>query len=221
LQKINEDIEYEKNLLRELKYKITELESSISFVKTINDQMTQSKQSNNKINNFSIISTSLSRHSPYIGTKVLRVAVCDKYVSWHVMLIDYEPLTYSKSNNEFPIDIQQWVDDDIYLIKQMQIRSSNTKIKLPTYHWNSSAINSDGIAINRMSWHITEDGSSLIYKLEDNVIPINPFGRTGLKGRGALPRWGPNHYVIFVITALVNINTNLETILIVFYSLLD
>lgn len=29
---------------------------------------------------------------------------------------------------------------------------------------------------------------------------MNPVGRTGLRGRGALPRWGPNHYVLFIIT---------------------
>lgn len=26
-----------------------------------------------------------------------------------------------------------------------------------------------------------------------NGHPINPFGRTGLRGRGLLGRWGPNH----------------------------
>ena len=28
----------------------------------------------------------------------------------------------------------------------------------------------------------------------------NPMGRTGLRGKGALPRWGPNHNVFAIIT---------------------
>ena len=31
----------------------------------------------------------------------------------------------------------------------------------------------------------------------------NPFGRTGIRGRGALQRFGPNHKAIIVITARV------------------
>ena len=30
--------------------------------------------------------------------------------------------------------------------------------------------------------------------------PLNPWGRTGLKGRGCLKRWGPNHLVESIIT---------------------
>lgn len=33
-----------------------------------------------------------------------------------------------------------------------------------------------------------------------NGLPLNPSGRTGLAGRGALPRWGPNHSVCSVVT---------------------
>ncbi|CAG2184080.1 unnamed protein product, partial [Oppiella nova] len=52
-----------------------------------------------------------------------------------------------------------------------------------------------------------EDNHNVVYKL-DNGIPLNPIGRTGLRGRGALPRWGPNHYVILLITRWHSLKTS-------------
>jgi len=37
------------------------------------------------------------------------------------------------------------------------------------------------------------------YPVVDN-IPLNPRGRTGIKGRGSLLYWGPNHFVELVFT---------------------
>ena len=36
-------------------------------------------------------------------------------------------------------------------------------------------------------------------------IPLNPRGRTGLRGRGSLPRWGPNHGGILLVSRFVNL----------------
>lgn len=47
-------------------------------------------------------------------------------------------------------------------------------------------------AVNRISF-VGE------YKIE-NTIPLNPFGRTGVKGRGLLGRWGPNHAADPIVT---------------------
>lgn len=33
-----------------------------------------------------------------------------------------------------------------------------------------------------------------------NGVPLNPMGRTGLKGRGLLSYWGPNHAVQAIFT---------------------
>ena len=30
-------------------------------------------------------------------------------------------------------------------------------------------------------------------RFDANGFPLNPFGRTGLRGRGLLGKWGPNH----------------------------
>ena len=37
------------------------------------------------------------------------------------------------------------------------------------------------------------------YEIEHGV-PLNPIGRTGLRGRGSLPRWGPNHAEALLVT---------------------
>jgi ADP-ribose pyrophosphatase len=76
--------------------------------------------------------------------------------------------------------------------------------KLPILQWNAKSVNPAGITIDRQSWIINENGNNIVYKL-DNGIPLNPFGRTGLRGRGALPRWGPNHYVVLIITRFCNL----------------
>ena len=40
----------------------------------------------------------------------------------------------------------------------------------------------------------------IIYEIDANGYPLNPYGRTQLKGRGDLPRWGPNHAEILLIS---------------------
>ena len=116
------------------------------------------------------------------------------------MHIDYEPITYTKSLNEFPPEIQQFVDEDIILLKELKTRNTELRVRFPDYKWNYNEVNSNGVSVNRISWQINSDGTAFQYKLEDNFLPLNPFGRTGLRGRGSLVRWGPNHCVIFVIT---------------------
>lgn len=37
------------------------------------------------------------------------------------------------------------------------------------------------------------------YEIKDNR-PLNPKGRTGLKGRGVLGKWGPNHAADPIVT---------------------
>jgi len=41
-----------------------------------------------------------------------------------------------------------------------------------------------------------------IYSVVDG-IPQNPVGRTGIIGRGVLPRWGPNHAGLAVVTRYI------------------
>ncbi|WKX95111.1 hypothetical protein Q1695_011960 [Nippostrongylus brasiliensis] len=58
------------------------------------------------------------------------------------------------------------------------------------FKWNAV----DG-KINRVSY----EGN---YSFDDDLRPINPIGRTGLRGRGVLGRWGPNHAADPLVTRL-------------------
>ncbi|CAF3796253.1 unnamed protein product, partial [Rotaria sp. Silwood1] len=58
------------------------------------------------------------------------------------------------------------------------------------------------IIIDRTTWIISsEDKIAPAYQLDTQLsIPLNPMGRTGVRGRGALIRWGPNKSIMAVIT---------------------
>ncbi|GAB6022353.1 hypothetical protein CHUAL_006473 [Chamberlinius hualienensis] len=68
------------------------------------------------------------------------------------------------------------------------------------WEWNFVFTNVAGITVDRTSWIKDDDDKNLIYKLDSGGLPINPAGRTGLRGRGSLHRWGPNHAIILVLT---------------------
>uniref|UniRef100_A0A1A9WG03 Nudix hydrolase domain-containing protein n=1 Tax=Glossina brevipalpis TaxID=37001 RepID=A0A1A9WG03_9MUSC len=53
--------------------------------------------------------------------------------------------------------------------------------------------NSRDRGVDRMS-HLGE------YQIDDLGYPLNPIGRTGLRGRGLLGRWGPNHAADPIVT---------------------
>ncbi|RWS12646.1 protein ced-11-like protein [Dinothrombium tinctorium] len=202
IQAIAEEIEYEKKILRQLKGKTSELERMMNlshvYLESIKHVASRKFESLETEYSFSAkFHHVLARQSPYPGTRVNRIPVPDKYVPWEVMWIDYDPVAYTKQKSDFNSKLEQFVDEDILLLQELQMDEISSK--LPVYKWNCSSTNPAGITIDRTSWCVNEDGVNILYKLE-NGIPRNPFGRTGLRGRGALPRWGPNHYVVLVIT---------------------
>ncbi|XP_064474206.1 transient receptor potential cation channel subfamily M member 2-like isoform X2 [Ornithodoros turicata] len=140
----------------------------------------------------------LSRHSPYPSTRVQRYPVPDKYVAWEVLWLDYDPVAYTRPCADFPGNLQPYVDEDILYLKLRETSSAAQQV--PTLTWNCVSTSPAGISIDRRSWILDSDGSPVIYKLDSMAVPMNPIGRTGLRGKGALPRWGPNHYILFVIS---------------------
>jgi hypothetical protein len=63
--------------------------------------------------------------------------------------------------------------------------------------WNkitTCTIDNQTVNVDRTTW-IIKNGFSLQYQIDTLGYPINPMGRTGARGRGALPRWGPNHEI--------------------------
>ncbi|KAK3084733.1 hypothetical protein FSP39_018106 [Pinctada imbricata] len=116
-----------------------------------------------------------ARHSPYPRTEdVKRSTVPDDKVPWSVPFPDYKPVDYTSPGIlKGPV----YADADIGQLKQKGITLSFNTL--------------DG-KINRCS-HSGE------YTVCDG-IPRNPQGRTGLKGRGCLGRWGPNHAADPIVT---------------------
>jgi len=54
--------------------------------------------------------------------------------------------------------------------------------------WNEE----DGL-VHRVSW----EGP---YDIDEDGRPLNPVGRTGMKGRGVLGKWGVNHAADCIVT---------------------
>ncbi|KHJ43187.1 hypothetical protein D918_06754 [Trichuris suis] len=48
------------------------------------------------------------------------------------------------------------------------------------------------------------NGVKVYYKVREG-LPLNPLGRTGIAGRGYLPRWGPTHLVKVILVRLLQI----------------
>jgi len=111
---------------------------------------------------------------------IKRFLVQDNKVDWNIQFPEYNPVDYTAPVvKSKPI----WADIDLFTEKDLSIK------------WNSI----DG-KVDRRSF----DGK---YEIIDNV-PRNIFGRTGMKGRGLLGRWGPNHAADPVVTRWKRDNKN-------------
>lgn len=110
------------------------------------------------------------RNSVYPRTKLNRFNVPDLFLKWETDFPDYTPISYTSDS----IKGQPWADPE----------------KL-----------SEGSPWNRVDSHNKIDRKSHEgeYRIVDG-IPLNPIGRTGVKGRGCLGRWGPNHAADPIVT---------------------
>jgi ADP-ribose pyrophosphatase len=115
----------------------------------------------------------------YPGASVTRSVVPDQQVSWQTAFTDYAPTLYTA-----PVVASGpvWADKDFLTDK-----AATAAIK-----WNDV----DG-KIDRRSF----EGD---YKLDEHGVPQNPLGRTGMRGRGLLGRFGPNHAADPIVTRYVS-----------------
>ena len=102
--------------------------------------------------------------------QIARQKVSNNFVSWETEFKAYNPNTFTASH----IEGKTWADPDI--------GSPSFEPK-----WNQL----DG-QINRVS----HEGPYTV----QNGVPLNVRGRTGLRGRGVLGRYGPNHAADAVVT---------------------
>lgn len=103
--------------------------------------------------------------------QVRRTLVPDEKVDWSVEYKGYSPLEFTA-----PLVLTaSWADPEL---------------DDPEFQpkWNDL-----DDKVNRKSHEVDE------YKIEDGY-PLNPLGRTGIKGRGLLGKWGPNHAADPVVT---------------------
>ncbi|KAL3995113.1 NUDIX domain family protein [Acanthocheilonema viteae] len=100
---------------------------------------------------------------PYLRSDIYRVEVPDDKVKWEVLWPEYAP----KDFTSLVATNKPWADSNDF--------------KSQKFKWNDI----DGL-INRRSYM----GK---YNLDKTGRPLNPAGRTGLRGRGVLGKWGPNH----------------------------
>lgn len=134
----------------------------------------------------------------YPLSEIQRFALKDEEVSWIYKLDSYSPPEY----NAKVILNQSWADPPS---------------EVPTFKpkWNEV-----DAKVNRISFNGP-------YEVVDNR-PLNPMGRTGLKGRGRLGRWGPNHAADPIVTRwkrdhnikIINENTKLYVYFLMFVVLL-
>ncbi|GIY74804.1 protein ced-11 [Caerostris extrusa] len=138
----------------------------------------------------------LSRISPYPYTKISRFPVSDKRVPWKYVWKDYDPIAYNKPSRDFPPEQRQFVDVDIQLLRETE----GEDFRFPTFKWNFSILSPGGKFLDRQSWVKDQKGQHYVYEINEEGLPRNPLGRTGLRGRGCLPQWGPNHFMYAIIT---------------------
>ncbi|KAH6936306.1 hypothetical protein HPB50_015471 [Hyalomma asiaticum] len=199
---ILEDIDYQRTVLDQLQGQVQEVQRKISLSVVHLETLKQVSLRPDPTSLSTSMSTQgtlhyISRQSPYPGTKIQRFPVPDKFVPWDAMWLDYDPVTYTRPRQQFPGPLQIYVDEDILMLSTGEHAQS-----LPSLKWNCLSMSPAGISIDRRSWIVDADGTNIVYILESEGVPRNPSGRTGLKGKGALPRWGPNHYVLFIISRL-------------------
>ncbi|OQV20961.1 putative Protein ced-11 [Hypsibius exemplaris] len=144
-----------------------------------------------------------SRDSPYIGTAIRRLHVDDDKVDWETVLEHYHPEPYSRALEDFSVEEQEFVDHERDNRRALEFRMSASAASMQSTDWNAIEYN-DEDAIYRKTWIVDENGDPLMYRLDANGLPMNPNGRTGLRGRGSHCRYGPNHRIILAITTTAN-----------------
>ncbi|XP_052285259.1 transient receptor potential cation channel subfamily M member-like 2 isoform X2 [Dreissena polymorpha] len=149
----------------------------------------------------------VARQSPYPSTCIARFPVFDKYLHWETAYSVYDPKTYTLEKSKFPDHERDFVDEDMIEIKKkveggLEDGAQMTPVADFGPKWNTVVTymeRDQRREIDRRSW-ITMDNKPLRYVLDSLSLPQNPMGRTGLRGKGILWRWGPNHMIKAVVT---------------------
>jgi len=108
-----------------------------------------------------------ARSSPYPNSDVIRFTVEPHLVSWTVPFPEYDPPSHT---DQIVLSNVEWADAEL---------SDNQEAQ-------------QHISFNSLDGEVDRTSHMGNYQIVGG-FPRNPFGRTGLRGRGLLGRYGPNH----------------------------
>ncbi|KAE9548600.1 hypothetical protein FO519_008185 [Halicephalobus sp. NKZ332] len=60
------------------------------------------------------------------------------------------------------------------------------------------------LQFNEIDGNVNRKSHFCVYAFDNDGRPLNPIGRTGLRGRGTLGRWGPNHAADPIVSRIKN-----------------
>lgn len=214
---LQEDMRLQKKNLKRMSDRIVELErtqgTSRMYLEHIYHKLEQ-QDVHGMANRKGQIIHVAARQSPYPGTSIARFPVFDKYVPWETLYDVYDPKIYTLPIEKFPDEEKNYVDVDIIELKKLkEERAAMMEEELiglpvlppiPHMKWNAILTvlhqhKGSTQVIDRRSW-ISRDDQPCRYRLDPNGLPLNPMGRTGIRGKGTLWRWGPNHLIKAVCT---------------------
>ncbi|XP_035685384.1 transient receptor potential cation channel subfamily M member-like 2 [Branchiostoma floridae] len=146
-----------------------------------------------------------ARQSPYFGTKKKRFPVFDKYVPWKVLFVEYDPPRYTAPMEYFSEWFRQFADEvDPSTQKPAPVWNEVVGYKMQIWREGEGGEREqleEVMEVDRRSWIEDKDkGVGIRYNITSEGVPQNPMGRTGLRGKGALFRWGPNHSMLAICT---------------------
>ncbi|VDK75875.1 unnamed protein product, partial [Onchocerca ochengi] len=122
---------------------------------------------------------SSSRTIPYDqASNIWKLMVAEKYQPYHVLISNYCPPFYCKPTDDFPNDLQKYVDV-----------STPENLILLRKHWKQWQQNKM-LELFVLSLPFTVDASGL---------PMNPNGRQGIAGRGNHLKFGVNLLRVYVL----------------------
>ncbi|KAM3724790.1 Protein ced-11 [Dirofilaria immitis] len=140
---------------------------------------TASKNSNDDWNN-SFISVPYDQ-----SANIWKLVIAEKYQSYHVLISNYCPSFYCKPINDFPSNLQEYVDNS----------TSENLILLRKYwkRWQQ----------NKM---LELFALSLPFTVNAYGLPLNPNGRQGIAGRGNHLKFGANLLNVYILMRTTSTN---------------
>lgn len=122
----------------------------------------------------------------YPFTDIARLVFSDELVPWSVPFKDYNPPEYNSQS----LQGKPYADPPI---------GKSPRLKLEMH-----PVGVVGASGFMPKWNVLDSKINRVsFEGEYQIVegrPLNPRGRTGLRGRGVLGRWGPNHAADPIVT---------------------